>query len=47
MNDLKKEKQELKENKYVQFLEGRIEECLDENKRYHLKYCDLRDFSYT
>ena len=47
MNDLKREKQELKENRYVQFLETRMEECLEENKRYHLKYCDLRDFSYT
>ena len=47
MNDLKKEKQDLKDNRYVQFLETRMEECLEENKRYHLKYCDLRDFSYT
>ena len=24
-----------------------MQECLEENKRYHMKYCDLRDFSYT
>ena len=44
---LKKDKEEVKDNKYVQFVETRMQECLEENKRYHMKYCDLRDFSYT
>ena len=44
---LKKDKEKVKDNKYVQFVETRMQECLEENKRYHMKYCDLRDFSYT
>ena len=34
-------------SKYIHFLEQRIKECLEENKRYLLKYQDLRQFSYT
>ena len=33
--------------KYVDYLEKRIEECLEENKRYHAKYVDIREFSYV
>lgn len=32
---------------YVPFLEKRLAECLDENKRYHAKYVDIREFAYT
>ena len=32
--------------KYTFFLEKRISECLEENKRYLSKYSDLRSFSY-
>ena len=39
--------EEAKESKYVQFVEGRLEECLEENKRYHRKYVDMREFAYT
>lgn len=33
-------------SKYTQFLEQRINECLEENKRYLAKYSDLRVFAY-
>lgn len=32
---------------YVPFLEKRLAECLEENKRYHAKYVDIREFAYT
>lgn len=28
-------------------MEKRVEECLDENRRYHAKYVDMRDFAYN
>ena len=34
-------------NKYVEFIEKRNDELQQENKRYHMKYVDLREFSYT
>ena len=46
-NALMRDKETVKDSKYVQLLETRTAECLEENKRYHMKYCDLRDFSYT
>ena len=27
-------------------MEKRLEECLEENKRYHAKYVDMREFAY-
>ena len=33
--------------KYISFLEMRISECTEENKRYLSKYSDLRAFAYT
>ena len=33
-------------NQYSKFLELRIQECMDENKRYLAKYSDLRNFAY-
>jgi hypothetical protein len=27
-------------------MEQRVEGCLEENKRYHAKYVDIRDFAY-
>lgn len=32
---------------YTKFLEQRIQECTEENKRYLAKYSDLRNFAYT
>jgi hypothetical protein len=32
---------------YSKFLEQRIAECMDENKRYLAKYSDLRNFAYN
>ena len=46
-NALARDKENVKDSKYVQLIETRMAECLEENKRYHMKYCDLRDFSYT
>ena len=46
-NAIRRDKEDVKDNKYVQLIERRMQECLEENKRYHMKYCDLRDFSYT
>ena len=34
-------------NKYVDFIEKRNNEMQEENKRYHAKYVDLREFAYT
>lgn len=34
-------------NNYVSFLEKRLEETLEENKRYHSKYVEMREFAYT
>ena len=31
---------------YTEFIEKRLEECLEENRRYHAKYVDMREFSY-
>jgi len=36
-----------KAHAYTTFLEKRITECLDENKRYLGKYSDLRIFAYS
>lgn len=33
-------------NKYVKFLEERVKECLDENRRVLQKYSDIRHFAY-
>ena len=33
--------------KYQKFLEKRIQECMDENKRHLAKYSDLRVFAYN
>lgn len=33
--------------KYQKFLEKRIQECMEENKRHLAKYSDLRVFAYT
>ena len=32
---------------YTTFIEKRLEECQAENKRYHAKYIDMREFAYT
>ena len=32
---------------YTVFVEKRLEECQEENKRYHAKYIDMREFSYS
>jgi len=37
----------MKNDKYTKFLELRIQECMDENKRYLAKYSDLRNFAYS
>ncbi len=34
-------------SQYTKFLEKRLQDCTEENKRYLLKYADLRNFSYT
>ena len=34
-------------NSYLSFMEKRVEECLDENRRYHSKYVEMRDFAYS
>ena len=39
--------QELKNNAYVRFIEKQLEESVSENKRYHAKYVDMREFAYT
>jgi len=31
---------------YVEFMETRVQECLEENKRYFEKYVDMRNFAY-
>lgn len=36
-----------KESSYVAFIEKRLAETLDENKRYHSKYVEMREFAYT
>ena len=36
-----------KDSRYTKFLENRIKECTEENKRYLTKYADLRNFTYT
>ena len=36
-----------KNNNYVRFIEKRLEETLEENKRYHSKYIEMREFAYT
>ena len=35
-----------KQSSYLSFMEQRVEDCLEENRRYHAKYVDIRDFSY-
>jgi hypothetical protein len=58
IDDLKKENMNLvksdikpnnktENNHYSKFLELRIAECMDENKRYLAKYSDLRNFAYS
>jgi hypothetical protein len=32
---------------YVKFLEERVKECMEENKRYLHKYSELRSFFYN
>ena len=32
---------------YTRFIEKRLEECQEENRRYHAKYVDMREFSYS
>ena len=44
---MEKEPQKEESKKYVWFLEKRLAECLEENKRYHAKYVDMREFAYT
>ena len=39
--------EELKDNAYVRFVEKRLQEVLQENKRYHDKYADIREFAYS
>ena len=39
--------EELKDNAYVRFVEKRLQEVLSENKRYHDKYADIREFAYS
>ena len=39
--------EELKDNAYVRFVEKRLQEVLQENKRYHDKYADIREFAYN
>ena len=35
------------DNSYCLFLEKRIQECMDESKRYLNKYSELRSFAYN
>lgn len=35
------------ESGYVAFVEKRLNETLEENKRYHAKYVEMREFAYT
>lgn len=35
------------ESAYSNFLQKRLDECLAENKRYHEKYVDMREFAYS
>lgn len=36
-----------KSTNYVEFLQKRLDETLAENKRYHAKYIDMREFAYS
>lgn len=36
-----------KESNYTAFVEKRLDETLEENKRYHAKYVEMREFAYT
>ena len=38
---------DLKDHAFVKFVQKRLEESLAENKRYHAKYVDMREFAYT
>ena len=41
------EKSEVDEKStYISFIEKRLEETLEENKRYHTKYVEMREFAY-
>jgi hypothetical protein len=45
-SESKDKNQDNPNNRYTLFLEQRIQECLEENKRYLAKYSDLRIFAY-
>lgn len=38
---------DVKDHAFVKFLQKRLEESLEENKRYHAKYVDMREFAYN
>ena len=38
---------ELKDHAFVKFIQKRLQESLEENKRYQAKYVDMREFAYT
>lgn len=42
-----KEESVVQDPHFVNFLEERLQECQEENKRYLLKYQDLRNFTYS